>query len=184
MKKIVIGGMLVLGLSSTAMAEGWKSMPYKDADWSPEFTLALTTGTMDTEITGLDSNSATGLQLSLNCPWFSPPNGNIRQQFNYNQFDHDDVKITTFELNPHWYFGEGNLTYGPSVGFGYVWVDPDGLSKTGMWSAQVGADVEYRSGAFFLGAGIRYQATQNKEIAPGENGASNTLAQIKVGVNF
>ena len=93
--------------SSVTLAAEWTFLPYQDSDWSPDFTLAAATGsaaidstTKDkaTGVSGSDSSTETinGLQLSLNCPWFSPPSGNIRQQFNYNSFSDSDGDLTFF----------------------------------------------------------------------------------------
>lgn len=177
MKHTLTCGLLFAVLAAPAQAEGWKMLPFKEPGWSPEFTLSVNTGPMDFDVDGVDTDNATGLQLSLNCPWFSPPAGNIRQQFNYNTFDHDGVKVTTFEMNPHWYTGKGGLTFGAGPGIGYVWVDPDSGSDDSMWALQLSADVEYRTGALFIGAGTRYQFTENGD-------ADNLLTQVKVGVNF
>lgn len=188
MRKQIAQGLLVLAastLASQALAGEWEMLPFKNAGWSPDFTLALTTGPMDPDVDGVDSDTASGVQLSLNCPWFSPPEGTIRQQFNYNTFDDGNVEIKSFELNPHWYVGDEALQYGFGPGLGYVWATPKGLDEQGMWSVQLSADIEYRSGAFFVGAGTRYQVTQSKDFGAGtKDDANNLLTQIKVGMNF
>jgi len=56
-----------VGVSSAQAAE-WTTLPFKDPSWSPDFTLALTVGSMDPDVDGVDSGTATGAQLSLNCP--------------------------------------------------------------------------------------------------------------------
>ena len=53
-----------------------------------------------------------------------------------------------------------------------------------MSSIQVSANVNYRNGHFFAGAGARYQDTLNKEIVAGVKGMDNWLLSAKVGINF
>ena len=172
-----------LGLSSVQAAE-WQTLPYKDPSWSPEFTLALTVGSMDPDVPGVDSDTATGMQLSLNCPWFAPPKGKIRQQFNYNRYDDQGLELTTLEMNPRYYMGEGDLTFGVGPGIGYVWAEAPGVDES-VWAFQLGADVEYRRGALYLGAGTRYQLTQEENLGGAvEEDVDNWLTTVKLGVNF
>ena len=183
MKKTLFGGLALLAastLAAPAMAEGWKAMPVMEDGWDPEFTVALTYGPMNFDEDGVDDENATGAQFSLNCPWFGPPAGAIRQQFNYNSVEvASAVDVTTFELNPRYYMGDGSVTFGFGPGVGYMWAD-DG-TEDNVWTFQVGADVEYRSGAMFVGAGTRYQVTQ--DFDDGED-ANNLLTTVKLGVNF
>jgi len=166
-------------------AEGWQTFPFMDAEWSPDFTLALSYGIMAPDTNPDNSDPALGLQFSLNCPWFTPPQGMIRQQFNYNRFDEGLLEIATLEMNPRYYFGNGNLTFGVGPGVGYVWVDRDGFGSEGLWAFQLGADLEYRQGRLFLGLGSRYQFTQDKMIGTSnDSGMDNWLTTAKVGVNF
>ncbi|WP_018936253.1 hypothetical protein [Thioalkalivibrio sp. ALJ24] len=177
MKTAFTTAVLCAGLVGTAQAGEWTTSPYQDPEWSPDFTLAATAGPMDVDVSGVGSDTAVGAQFSMNCPWFSPPAGNIRQQFNYNRFDNDGLKLQTFEMNPRWFGGSGRLTYGAGPGIGYVRTNPDDESSDSMWAFQVGADVEYRHGALFAGAGVRQQFTSGGD-------ADNLLGQVKVGVNF
>ena len=177
MKHSVVFGVLFAGVVASAQADEWKMMPFKEDGWSPDFTLAVAAGHMATDIDGVDDDAAYGIQLSLNCPWFSPPFGNIRQQFNYNVFDNDGVKVSTIELNPRWYEVDGNLSYGIGPGIGYVQVEPDNGNDHDEWAVQLGADIEYRQGSMFYGFGSRYQRVN-------DSAADNLLTQFKVGVNF
>jgi len=188
MTKARFAGCVLLGAMclSTAQADEWKMLPFKDPSWSPDFILAVTAGELDPDVDGVDSGTAVGAQLSLNCPWFEPPKGAIRQQFNYNSFDENGLEITTLEINPRYYMGEGDLTFGVGPGLGYLWAESDAAGvDTGMWALQLGADVEYRMGALYLGAGTRYQLTQDEELgATGQEGVDNWLTSVKLGINF
>jgi len=187
-KQLLPLGLLVAMASATVFAEqgkGWTLGPAFEDGWDPEFTVAATANHMDTDITGVDSDTSAGLQISLNCPWFQPPSGLIRQQFNINKFDKDGIELTTFELNPRYYVNMSPaLMVGFGPGFGYMWADADAGEDNNMWTLQLGGDVEYRQGALFLGAGARYQFTQDEELGIDNKGADNWLVQLKVGVNF
>lgn len=171
-------------LPGAANAQGWNLFPFLDEDWSADFTLAATGGLMDPDVEGLDSDTAVGAQLSLNCPWFDPPQGQIRQQFNYTTYEDGPTEIRSLELNPHYYLGEGNLTFGFGPGLGYVWVGNDGGADDSMWAGQFSADVEYRRGLLFVGAGTRYQWTQSGDFDGNEESVDNWLHQVKLGLNF
>jgi len=181
MKKRVLNTLCLLGLSGlagNAAAEGWRAMPVLDDGWSPNITLAATYGIMTFDSTALDDDDAYGVQLSLDCPWFGPPEGSIRQQFNYNVYDDGGVEISSFELNPRFYFlpPESNFNFGIGPGVGYVWTDTT-TTDDENWSLQVGADLEYRYSALFIGLSSRYQEVN-------DSGADNTFTSLKFGVNF
>jgi hypothetical protein len=125
-----------------------------------------------------------GAEFSLNCPWFQPPTGAIRQQFNIGNYKHDGMSLTSFEMNPNYFISIGNgwsVGAGPGIGFvrGYL-----GDREAAMSSIQASANLNYRNGHFFFGAGARYQDTRNKELAIDKSGADNWLLSAKVGINF
>ena len=97
---IIVLLLVLLSATVSMAAEGWRALPFRDAEWSPDFTLALSYGSMDPDTSLGSSDPALGLQFSLNCPWFTPPQGMIRQQFNYNRFDEGQLEISTLEMNP------------------------------------------------------------------------------------
>lgn len=168
-----------------AEGDGWTFAPFRDDGWEPKFTLALTAGYMDVDNSDANGDLVPGAQVSLDCPWFAPPKGTIRQQFNYNYYHDGDLKIRSYEINPRYYLDINPSTrvgFGP--GFGYVVADQDGGEHKGMWSYQLGADVEYRDDGLFYGFGVRYQGTEKETLGPDDEGADNWLAQFKVGVNF
>jgi hypothetical protein len=186
--KIVTMGLLASLLATTVLAEeesGWVMGPAFKEGWQADFTLALAANYIDPDIIGVDGNSGLGVQVSLNCPWFQPPKGLIRQQFNVNQFDNDGIEFTTFEINPR-YFVEmsPSVMLGVGPGFGYMWTDVDVGKAENMWTLQLGGDLEYRQGALFLGAGARYMWTQDKYVGLSKEGADNWLVQVKAGINF
>ncbi|MFN2309920.1 MAG: hypothetical protein ABR553_09345 [Gammaproteobacteria bacterium] len=172
----------VIALSGPAMAEDWVYMPAFKPGWEPDFTLAAVGGALDVDHAG--SGFYSGVELSLNCPWFQPPTGQVRQQFNIGTYD-DDMEITSFELNPNYFMTlSPGVTFGVGPGVGYARASYRNGPTEGLWSVQASANLNYRSGSLFLGAGARYQDTRDKTLAPGVRGADNWLLSAKVGINF
>ncbi len=186
MAKLLSGGLLASAMTVSGLAQAeWTTFPFQDPNWDPEFTVALTTGSFDPTDSAYDTETANGLQVSLNCPWFGPPRGSLRQQFNYNVVDATGGSVRTLELNPHWFTTAGDLRWGFGPGLGYMWVDPDVGSDESVWTAQLNLSVEYRSGALFLGAGTRYQLTEEKDLfGAGKTSLDNVLTTIRIGMNF
>lgn len=171
-----------LAASGSALADGWSMFPFKNDGWKPEMTLAAVVGSMDVE--GIGSSEYQGAELSLNCPWFQPPTGTIRQQFNIGTYENGNASLTSFEMNPHYYVSIApgwTIGAGPGIGYvhGYV-----GQKEADMSSIQVSASINYRNGHFFAGAGARYQDSLDKEITPNVKGMDNWLVTAKVGINF
>jgi len=178
----LLGLSLVTASAATLAADDWKFLPVRDANFKPDMTLSAAVGSLDPE--HVSRGSYVGAELAFNCLALQPPTGVIRTKISVGQFDHQDMKLTTFEVNPRWTVNlNKDLTVGFGPGIGLVKAEMAGRS-TNMAALQVGADLDYRIGALNLGLGARWQATQNKEIAPGRSGADNVLIQAKVGVNF
>ncbi len=170
--------------ATQAHAEGWVIGPAFEEGWKPEFTVAAMGGVLTPNNGDLDTAAYKGIEVSLNCPWFQPPQGTIRQQFWIGRYKDSGVKLTSYEVNPRWFNELGNgWSLGVGPGFGYIEADAGG-DETGMWSLQLGGDLHYRSGPLFFGIGARYQFTDDKEIYPGEDGADNWVAVAKIGINF
>jgi hypothetical protein len=171
-------------LSSSALAQGWEMGPAFKDGWKPEFTVAAVVGSINIDdISG--SETYTGLELSLNCPWFQPPSGTIRQQFNLGNYDKNGIEVSAIEMNPNYFVTiSPGLTWGFGPGIGYSRVSYLNGPSEGLWSVQASTNLNYRNGALFMGAGARYQATQDDTIAPGVKGLDNWLFTAKVGLNF
>lgn len=181
------GAVLILSQAGAGFAgeSGWVLGPAFKPGWDPAFTLAATAGYLDPDVHGASGDAAYGLQFSLNCPWFQPPAGVIRQQFNFNYFDEGDLEMKTLEMNPRYFMALSHgLTIGVGPSIGYVWADADAGKSPGMWAGGLGADLDYRVGSLFFGIGTRYQWTQNKTVGFDKGGADNLLITVKVGVNF
>jgi opacity protein-like surface antigen len=186
-KMLALACLGCIGLSAApAQAEsGWVLGPAFKPGWKPAFTLAVTGSYLDPDLKHVDGDSVYGLQLSLNCPWFQPPSGVIRQQFNVNRFENNGITLTTYEINPRYYISlNRNWMVGFGPGFGYAEADVDVGKDANLWTLQLGADLEYRRDAFYFGAGVRYQNTENETIGLNDNDADNWLTSLKIGFNF
>jgi hypothetical protein len=182
-KRSAIALLSTIALSGSALAEGWVVGPAFKDGWDPEFTLAAVGGSMDPD--HVSSDLYKGVEFSLNCPWFQPPTGTIRQQFNIGTFDDNGLEITSFEMNPNYFMTlTPNLTLGVGPGIGYVRASINNGPTEGLWSIQASANLNYRSGPLFMGAGVRYQNTEDDALAAGVNGADNWLVNAKIGFNF
>lgn len=171
-------------LASSAAADMFTTMPSKDPNWQPEFTLAITGGQFDPKPSGADTESSTGIQLSLNCPILKPSSGVIRQQFNYTMVNGSNYDVSSLEANPRWYTVNGNLRLGAGPGFGYMSVNPKGSSSESTVTLQLGASMEYRLESITLGAGYRYMYTLDQDMFGSGDGMDNNLAEVSLGFNF
>ena len=180
-----LAALSLLTISSAACADGWKILPFQDADWKPNFTLAAVVGSMD--VKDLGAATYQGLEFSLDCPWFQPPKGTLCQQFNYGTYSKDNVSLTSWEMNPQYYMtvAEGwTVGFGPGVGYIQGTV---GAYEAKLPSIQFSADVNYRKGHYFAGFGARVQNARNDLITSGSTtlpGLDNSVMSVKVGYNF
>ena len=185
MQRTIINTLLSLSLASASaatLAADWKFLPVRDANYKPDVTLSLAAGQLNGTPAG--SGNYSGAEVAFNCLILQPPSGVIRSKISYGQFDHNGLKLNTFEINPRWTTSIAqDLTIGVGPGVGYVKAEVAGKS-TSMAALQIGADLDYRMGALNLGLGARWQDTRNKDISASMKGANNTLVQAKVGYNF
>ncbi len=187
MKKTASLGLLsaLLFSSGAALAEGqWNFLAGLDDNYVANPTLSVMVGNLNPDINGASSGTISGLELSLNCPLLQPPSNKIRQQVSYVSYDDQGLKISSFELNPHYVIETSpGLGIGFGPGFGYVKAETANESQ-GMLALQLGASLHYTAlGKLFLGAEARYQKTQSDAFA-GQKGADNFRVALKAGYNF
>jgi hypothetical protein len=183
----LLAGALLSGNTFAEENKGWVWGPVFQKGFDPHFTVGVTTGRMDPDLAGAKSDTVNGLTLSLNCPWFQPPKGTIRQVFNYNVYDDGNYDIRTFELNPRYFVPiSPSVQVGVGPGFGYMWVDAKNGTDDNMWTFQVGADLDYRHKNLFFGVATRYMVTQEKELGTTttKQDANNWVVQLRAGFNF
>jgi hypothetical protein len=173
------------GLGSAEDSTGWVWGPAFKEGWKPHFTFAATVGYLDPNSNAGTGNPTVGAQVSLDCPWFLPPKGDIRQEFNFNHYNDGNLNINSLEMNPRYFVTiTPSLIVGVGPGVGYVWADSDVGRDATMWAVQLGFDVEYRYQHLFVGLGGRYQWTQDHQVGLNDRGVDNWLTLAKVGVTF
>ena len=183
---------ITLALSSAAMliagsaqAEGWTWMAGSKDGYESQPTISLLMGQMDPG-NNLDSDTISGIELSLNCPLVQPPSNRIRQQFSYTQYDDKGVEIASLELNPHYVVEVSpGLEIGGGPGLGYVMVDTAN-GDGDVFGLQLGVSAHYHgSSPLYLGADLRYQITGEDNFGTAtESDVDNTRLTIKVGYSF
>lgn len=178
----ILFGLTIATASTATFADGWKFLPVRDANYKPDLTLSLVGGTLSPS--HVASGGYAGIELDFNCLALQPPSGVIRSKVSIGQFNHNGMKLTSYEVNPRWTVHlNDNLTFGIGPGIGLVKAEMAGQSTT-LGALQVGMDLDYRIGALNLGLGARWQETSNRYITPTLRGANNSLLQAKIGFNF
>jgi hypothetical protein len=182
MKKTLVAASLALAATSV-LADGWRFAPiFTDKDFKLAPTLALTANTVDPKESGADTMSGVGVDFNFNCGILQDPQNRMRTHINIHRADKDDVKATAFELSPRYTMplGEGfSAGVGPSLGLFKVKDDVSGFSET-YFGLGLAAGVNFRSGAFYAGADVRYHVTGEKSGFDYDH----MTAGLKVGVNF
>lgn len=179
MKKHYLAAAIAL-LSMSAHASDWKFAPIaKDPAFKLEPTLALTANRIDPK----DGGNATsyGLDFNFNCGLIQDPQNRIRTHINLSHSDKDSVKVNGFELSPRYTVpvGQGlSIGVGPSLAAYQVRAGA-GYDET-LWGLGVATGINYRAGALFLGADLRYHSTERKQGAD----LDNWTFGIKAGINF
>lgn len=183
---------ITLALSSAAMlvagnaqAEGWTWMAGSKDDYKAQPTISLLLGQMD-PADSLDSDTISGIELSLNCPLLQPPTNRVRQQLSYTKYEDKGVEIASLELNPHYVVEVSpGLEIGGGPGLGYVMVDTAN-GDGDVFGLQFGVSAHYHGRSpLYLGADLRYQITGEDNFgAATESDVNNTRLTIKVGYSF
>lgn len=182
MKKVLIA-VAIATSASAVMADGWKFAPlFTDPSFKLQPAVALTVGAIDPKVDNMSVMSAVGVDFNFNCGILQDPQNRMRTHLNISQGSKDDAKVLAVELSPRYTrpLGDGmSVGYGPSVA-AYKFKD----DKTGFEMNRLGLGVavgaNYRQGAFYAGADLRYHATNEKNNADFDN----VSAGVKVGMNF
>ena len=189
MKKNIVGllvGSLLLPVVAQA-DDGWTFLAGTKDGYTAEPTISLLAGQMAPGTSGVDSGSMSGIELSLNCPLLQPPTNRIRQQASLTQYDKAGIKITNFEINPHYVVEVSpGLEVGGGPGLGYVTTDTANKNPS-FWGLNVGLSAHYTAMApLFIGAEYRYQMTSKEDFggSAGKDNLDNTRFDIKIGYSF
>ena len=177
-------------LSSVAVAETDELVllpAFLDDTWEANAALSATAGYMDIGNSVAGGGVTYGLQLAFNCPVFTIPGKNvILQQIDLNFYDNNDLKMTTLEINPHyfWQLSDG-LRIGAGPGLGYLWTDVKNGKDSNLWAGQAGVALEYRKDSLYASFGTRYQWTESATLGTKRNeDMDNLLTTVKIGYNF
>ncbi len=168
--------------ATTVQAEGYSFLPFMQDGYEFKPTLSVTGGQLDPDVSGVDTASTFGIELSFTCPLLATPTNGIRQQLSITSSDKDGLEMTSYELNPHYVIGlNPNFGIGFGPGIGLLNVDYGGDSDT-VFTGQLGASMHYRTGAVYLGLEARQQFTADVDML--DDDANNTRLSFKLGVDF
>lgn len=178
MEKLALAAALVT-LSFAASAEGWRFAPLlTDSSFKLEPSIALTANSVDPKDGSRDTG--VGIDFNFNCALLQDPQNRVRTHINIGHNNDNGVKVNAFELSPRYTIPMGQ---GLSVGIGpslaVYKVNASNYDET-LLAAGVAAGVNYRAGALFLGADVRYHNTEEKQGADFDN----WTVGLKAGINF
>ena len=178
MKKSLLA-VALLGAASLSHAEGWKFLPLiNDPGHKLDPTLALTVNSVKPD--GMSSVTSTGLDFDFNCGLIQDPDNRIRTSLKLHRSTEDGLTATTFELSPRYTvpLGDG-LSVGAGPSLTSVRLSGVGASKT-LWGAGVAVGVQWKVGAMFVGAYLRWHDLQKKD----GRSYDHTAFGARVGFNF
>ena len=186
LKGLLTGAALTLA-AGAAQADGWTFLPATKPGYKAEPSIAVTAGYLSPDSSLTDGAVAYGAELSMNCALIQPPSNRVRTTVSVLSFDDGGLKLTDFELNPHYVVElSDDFWVGGGPGVGVVMADTSGEDAT-LLAFQLGASAHYRMDKLFIGGEARYQFTQSKDVGPAANpdsGVNNWRALVKVGFNF
>lgn len=171
-------------LGASANAKEFKALPILDNNFCPNIQVGLSAGYMNLKNVNAAGSTA-GIEISLDCPVFTLPWDNLRQQIMLNHFDSDGLEMTNLEFNPYYLITLNNgVEWGFGPGFGVIFSDAE-RSDT-VFTLQAGTGLKYNiNKELYTGADVRWQWTQSAELAPGiKEDLDNYRAQVKIGYRF
>lgn len=171
----------VLALPAVAQADGWRFAPLlSDPAFKLEPTLALTAGHLNPTRSGADSANAFGIEANFNCGLIQSPDNRIRTHLGISRADEDGDQVTVFELSPRYTVPlGGGLSVGAGPSLSLIRAESDDRREN-LFGYGAAGGVNYRQGAFYAGADLRYQASTEKDDLDFDHWA----VTAKVGVNF
>lgn len=180
--KAAVAASLLIG--SSAGAGEFKALPILDANFCPNIQVGLSAGYMN--LKNVSASGATaGIEISLDCPVFTLPWDNLRQQIMLNHFNSDGLQMTNLEFNPYYLVTLNNgVEWGFGPGFGVIFSEMD-KSDT-VFTLQAGTGLKYNiSKEIYTGADVRYQWTQKADLTNTyKEDLDNYRAQVKIGYRF
>lgn len=172
----------ILFSSATVKAGSFTFAPFLQEGFKYEPTLSFIGGKLDPDIEDVDESAVVGIELSFNHPLLATPANGIREQLSIISFDNDGLKMTSFEINPHYVINlSPAFAFGFGPGIGLVNVDYNGDSDT-AFSGQLGASIQYRTGTLYFALEARQQYTANIDML--DDDVNNTRISLKLGYDF
>jgi hypothetical protein len=180
MKKTLIT-LALLGTATLASAQSWQFLPIvNDPGYKMQPSVALTVDRLNPRESGAPTLTSYGVEFNFNCGLIQDPDKRIRTALKLHSGKEDGLRATVFELSPRYMLPVGNglsVGAGPSLTYARF---KDAADSVSMWGAGVALAAEWRSGALFAGADLRWQDLRKKD---GVNG-DHTAFGVKVGMNF
>ena len=180
--KAALAASLLIG--SAASAKEFKMLPILDGDFCPNMQVGLSTGYMN--LKNVDAEGSTvGIEISFDCPVFTLPWDNLRQQIMLNHFDSDGLEMTNLEFNPYYLITLDNgVEWGFGPGFGVIF--SNARDSDTVFTLQAGTGLKYNLNKdYYVGADMRWQWTQEAALSPGmSEDLDNYRAQVKIGLRF
>jgi len=181
MKKIILTSLLTTTL---LLAEGG-FLPVSKPDYKANVGIAGLGGLLKGTDGDSDYESFFGLEISLDCPLLKLSSGNIRQQINLTQYNHDNLKIQELNLNPHYIIPVSNTTsfgFGPSFGIAKIDIGSDDDTA---FTYGLGTSVRTDLGnGLFVGGEFRYTLTSDASLEGIDDDIDNTKFMIKIGQQY
>jgi len=181
MKKIVLTSLLV---STLAFAET-SLFPVMQDGYKSNIGIAALGGLLKGSDSDSDYESFFGLEISLDCPILRLESGNIRQQLNITQYNHDGLKIQELNLNPHYIIPISNTTsfgIGPSYGIAKVDIGrDDDTAFTYGFGTSLRTDL---GNGLFVGGEFRYTLSTDASLLGIDDDIDNTKFMIKIGQQY
>lgn len=163
--------------------DGWLFMPASSGPYKADFSLALMAGEGRNERDDESVEVSTGVEFGFNSPWLQPRNENrLRTFFSHTTLNGDSFKTNSLELNWHLMTPVApNLTLGLGPGIGWLEADARGIPEGENLSIQVGGNLTYRNGPWYLGLELRRQWSSTLSADGRSFDPDNTRLMLKLG---
>lgn len=186
MKPSLLPLILVILFSPLCWAQqGWDWLPILNPDYEADPVFSVGTGVMTPAPGDSGPSMYWSFELGLASALLKVPGGQLRQQLSYTTYEEDDVKIQTFEANPHYLIALSERTaLGVGPGLGYVKVSGPRLDDSDLPAFQLGTSLHYYHRTLFLGTELIYQLTEQKRLSPDVRGMNNLRIGFELGFVF
>ena len=182
--------LFTLSASAETGKSGFVFFPMTDSSFKPHFTVALMGSSISptsSDATQTSSSSASGVEISLDCPWFQLGKNPLRQQISIQTYANELENLTSVEFNPHYYLVNIDKKYLVGFGPGFGWLQSSATNSitnettsNTFFTVQYGLSVDINLGNIHLGLESRELISQVKAGKYLENSRN----ALKLGFNF